>query len=399
MPPPQMIKDRKIRVLRIINRFNIGGPTYNATFLTRYLGDDYETLLVGGMPEEGEADSLHICKQYDVSPVILEELTRNPSLVSDWKAFLKLRKIIKDFKPDVVHTHAAKAGALGRAAAFTCGVPVRIHTFHGHVFHSYFGKVKTAIFKIIERFLAVISTRIVAISPQQKNELVDIHWIASERKVEMIPLGFDLDRFHSEAEHWRTKTRAEYSISEDEVAIAIIGRLTAIKNHSFLIEVMDEVQKKTNQKVALFIVGDGDLRTEIETLVNEKVWNDSVRIVFTSWIKEVNQFVPGMDIVALCSFNEGTPVSLIEAQAANVTVISNDVGGIKDIISDGKTGVIVTKLDKFEYTNKLLALIDDKTIRELYRNNGWDFVRERYHYTRLAADMDKLYKRLLKHEK
>lgn len=399
MPPLKMINDRKIRVLRIINRFNIGGPTYNATFLTRFLGSDYETLLVGGLPEEGEADSLHICRQYEVEPVILQELTRNPSLISDVKAFLRLRKIIKEFKPDIVHTHAAKAGALGRLAAWSCGVPVRIHTFHGHVFHSYFSNVKTAIFKVIERFLALISTRIVAISPQQKKELVEDHRITSARKTEVIPLGFDLEKFQNSANTFRLSTREKYAIKENEVAIAVIGRLAAIKNHSFMIDVLEELQNQTDRSIVVFIVGDGELREEIEKRVQSVNWKKSLRIVFTSWIKEVNEFVPGMDIVALCSFNEGTPVSLIEAQAANVTVISNDVGGVRDIISDGKTGVIVTNLDKFEYTQKLLSLIEDDLRRENFRLNSWEFVKEQYHYTRLVRDMDNLYKRLLKHEK
>lgn len=398
MPPLKMINDRKIRVLRIINRFNIGGPTYNATFLTRFLGSDYETLLVGGLPEEGEADSLHICRQYEVEPVILQELTRNPSLFSDVKAFLRLRKIIKEYKPDIVHTHAAKAGALGRLAAWSCGVQVRIHTFHGHVFHSYFGKSKTAIFKIIERFLALISTRIVAISPQQKKELVEDHRITSARKTEVIPLGFDLEKFQNVAKPFRLSTREKYGVKEGEVAIAVIGRLAPIKNHSFMIDVLEELQNQTNRSIVVFIVGDGELREEIEQRVQSVTWKNSLRIVFTSWIKEVNEFVPGMDIVALCSFNEGTPVSLIEAQAANVTVISNDVGGVRDIISDGKTGVIVTKLDKFEYTQKLLSLIEDDLRRENFRSNSWEFVKEQYHYTRLVRDMDNLYKRLLKHE-
>ncbi len=398
MPPFKMKNNKKIKVLRIINRFNIGGPTYNAVFLSRYLGDEYETLLIGGRPEEGETDSLHICEAYDVEPILIDELTRNPNFSDDAKAFLRIRKIINEYKPDIVHTHAAKAGAIGRFAAWSCGVPVRVHTFHGHVFHSYFGRTKTTVFKWIERFLARLSTQIVVISPLQQKEIVLDHKIVSAKKTTVVPLGFDLQNFQLTAGQYRKQTREIYNIQEDEIAIAIIGRLTAIKNHTFLIDVLDDVQKMTNKKIRFFIVGDGELRTEIEQFVASKKWKEHIKIEFTSWIKQVNEFVPAMDIVALCSLNEGTPVSLIEAQAANVAVISNDVGGVRDVVADEKTGCIVTKLDKLEYTNKLFKLIDDDVTRESFRRNGWDFVSQKYHYNRLADDISQLYKRLLKHE-
>jgi len=147
---------KKIKILRIINRFNIGGPSYNVTFLTRFMGDEYETKLVGGLPDAGESDSLHILEKYGVSPILIEELVRQPSISNDRKAYKRLKEIIRDYEPDIVHTHASKAGALGRKAARACNVPVVVHTFHGHVFHSYFGRVKTNLFKAIERRLAIV---------------------------------------------------------------------------------------------------------------------------------------------------------------------------------------------------------------------------------------------------
>ncbi len=190
-----MVEKKKIKVLRIINRFNIGGPTFNATFLTRFMSDDFETLLVGGLPEEGEANSLHILKEYGVEPLLIPEMKREPNFKSDRLALKKIKNIIEEFNPDIVHTHASKAGAIGRKAAFSCNVPIVVHTFHGHVFHSYFGKIKTTLFKNIERYLAKRSTGIVAISNLQKKELSEDHKITSKEKIEVIPLGFDLKKF------------------------------------------------------------------------------------------------------------------------------------------------------------------------------------------------------------
>ena len=383
------------KVLRIINRFNIGGPTYNATFLTRFISDDFETLLIGGLPEEGEADSLYILDQYNVKPVILAEMKRKPSFNSDRKAYLKLKEIIKEFKPDIVHTHASKAGALGRKAAHACNVPVIVHTFHGHVFHSYFGKSKTLIYKTIERNLAKKSTGIIAISEQQKLELSKTHKICSEDKIKVIPLGFDLDKFRVNLESNRVETRKKYNLNEDEVAVAIIGRLAPIKNHQLFLAVAKQILAAGNKNVRFFIVGDGELNAEITAAANEINEEFGPKMILTSWIKDVNAFNAGMDVICLTSNNEGTPVSLIEAQASNIPVVTTDVGGVKDIVLEGETGFIVPKGNVNVFADKLSILIDNKEIRQKMSQNGWDFVKEKFHYLRLVKDMESYYNELL----
>lgn len=159
------------RILRIINRFNLGGPSYNVANLAKYLAPEYETLVIGGDKEPGEDSSLFIFKELGIEPVVLPEMTRAVNFGGDVRAYKKIKSIIKEFKPDIVHTHAAKAGALGRLAAYKCGVPVIVHTFHGHVFHSYFGAAKTSFFKEVERYLAKRTSAIIAISEKQKEEL------------------------------------------------------------------------------------------------------------------------------------------------------------------------------------------------------------------------------------
>lgn len=384
-----------IKVLRIINRFNIGGPTYNATFLTRFISDDFETLLIGGLPEEGEADSLHIPNEYGVQPRILEEMKRTPNFRSDREAYRKIKEIIREYQPDIVHTHASKAGALGRKAAFACNVPIVVHTFHGHVFHSYFSPLKTRVFKLIESRLAKKSTGIIAISEIQKEELWKTHKICPESKIKVIPLGFDLGKFRVDLPEKRKEVRAKYQLGDQEVAVAIVGRLAPIKNHAFFLQVVESLLRKGISNARFFIVGDGELKNEI-TAASEAINGQfGEKIVLTSWIKDIATFNAGMDIICLTSNNEGTPVSLIEAQACDVPVVTTDVGGVRDIVSEGETGYIIPKGDIKQFEEKLGLLIENEEIRRKMSQNGWDFVREKFHYTRLAADMEKYYRELL----
>jgi len=390
-----MSAKRKIKILRIINRFNIGGPTYNAAFLTRFMSDEFETVLIGGLPEEGEADSLHILNEYGVKPILIPELKRNPNFFSDRKALKKIKTIIEEFKPDIVHTHAAKAGALGRKAAFDCKVPVVVHTFHGHVFHSYFGKFKTEVFRRIEKRLASKSSGIIAISAQQKNELSEKYAIANKNKIEVIPLGFDLNPFQVDLEIKRQKTRNKFNLTDDQIAVAIIGRLAPIKNHKLFLDSIEIVNQQTTKKPVFFIVGDGETRNEIESQIEKIKTNQTIDIRLTSWIHDIKTFNAGMDIICLTSNNEGTPVSLIEAQACNIPVISTDVGGVKDIVKENETGFVVPKNNPEKFAEKLLELIVDEKKREKMSQNGWSFVKDNFHYQRLVRDMENYYHNLL----
>ncbi len=393
------MEKKRIKVLRIINRFNIGGPTYNATFLTRFLSDDFETLLVGGLPEESEADSLHILEEYDVKPVLIPEMQRNPNFFSDRKALKKIKEIIKEYQPDIVHTHAAKAGALGRKAAYDCKVPVIVHTFHGHVFHSYFSKYKTELYRQIEKRLASRSSGIIAISDIQKHELSSIFRIAPANKIEVVPLGFDLNPFQENLPEKRKSTRDNYQLAADQIAIAIVGRLAPIKNHDLFLEVAKLTQQKTNQKLVFFIVGDGELREDIESKIASLKTEIEIDIRMTSWIKDIKTFNAGMDVICLTSNNEGTPVSLIEAQACNIPIVSTNVGGVMDIVDEGETGYVVPKDNAEVFAEKLLLITEDEKNRERMSQNGWSFVKNKFHYTRLVSDVENYYRKLLSQKK
>jgi len=391
------------RVLRIINRFNLGGPAYNVAFLTKYLAPEYETLLIGGEKEPDEDSSLFIFKEMGVKPLIINEMNRSINFLQDVKAYYRIKKIIKEFKPDIVHTHAAKAGALGRLAAYSCKVPVIIHTFHGHVFHSYFGKFKTTVYKNIERFLAKKTSVIIAISEKQKHELCDEHKIAPAKKIKVIPLGFDLTKFSDNQIEKRKTFRDKYQIEDDEICVVIIGRLAPVKNHPLFLKAIQFVKNNSNEKIRAVIVGDGNLRQNLMQQCIDLNLDycyyptepKKATVTFTSWIQDVSYPLAGSEIVCLTSFNEGTPVSLIEAQAASKVIVTTKVGGIENSVND-KAAFLIEITDEKLFFEKLLLLCNDKGLREKMAVCGKDFVFEQFHYTRLVQDVKGLYGSLLK---
>jgi len=396
-------KNRKIKVLRIINRFNLGGPSFNAAYLSKYLEPEFETLLIGGVKYEEEESSEFILEELGVKPIIIPEMKRKITLTGDLKAYKKIKKIIREYQPDIVHTHAAKAGALGRYAAHKCNVPIIIHTFHGHVFHSYFGKSETSFYKNAERKLSKLSTKIIAISDIQKEELWKHHNICSEDKIAMIPLGFDLDKFNENIEGKRKSFRENYDIKDDEIAIGIIGRLVPIKNHALFIDAINELQKRTEKKIRAFLIGDGEDKNKlIDQLKRIKLdyveWSAEQRpstVTLTSWIKDIDWVNAGMDIITLTSLNEGTPVTLIEAQASGNPIVTTDVGGVRNIVLKDETAFVVESNNKEEIVLSLLKLVEDARLRKKMGEKGWHFVKKEFHYMRLVNDMKKLYLSLL----
>ncbi len=389
------------RVLRIINRFNLGGPTYNAAYLTKYLPSEYETMLLGGMKDETEDSSQFIVENLGITPTILPEMHREINIYRDVTAFRKIKKIIREFKPDIVHTHASKPGALGRWAAHQLKVPVIVHTFHGHVFHSYFSPAKTKFYKNLEKKLATISTRIIAISEKQKMELSEQHGICPAEKIEVVPLGFDLNRFQDDIEKKREVFREEFSLGDKDIAVSIIGRLVPIKNHELFLRSLLWVKERVGKRIKGFIVGDGESRSHLENYCQEigltfsRDSDDEVDVYFTSWVKNVDYVNAGSDIIALTSKNEGTPVSLIEAQAGNRAIVSTKVGGIEDVVIPEVTALLSDPKDEIRFCENLLKLAKDDDLRNLFGTRGWAFVKDKFHYHRLAADVAGLYERLL----
>ena len=392
------------KVLRIINRFNLGGPTFNAALLTKYMSPKYETMLIGGKEDKSEESSKFILENLGISGILIEDMHRDLGLKNDRKTFLKIKQIIKEFKPDIIHTHASKAGALGRIASLANGNAKLVHTFHGHVFHSYFGSLKTSFYKNIERALALKTDKIIAISERQKLELSAKYNICNPDKIKVIPLGFELDKFQNDIINKRKHFRNQFSLAEEDIAIGIIGRLAPIKNHRFFLEAFKQVKEKTTKNVRAFIIGDGSERESIKSYSTELGLDflngdfekgKKASVHFTSWIKEIDVANAGLDIIALTSLNEGTPVSLIEAQASNKPIVTTRVGGVTNTVIPNETAFLTEKTDLDSFVNKLLKLVENEELRVQMGKNGWLYVKEKFHYTRLISDMDKTYQEIL----
>ncbi|RYZ27359.1 MAG: glycosyltransferase, partial [Sphingobacteriales bacterium] len=317
------------RVLRILNRLIIGGPAINATYLTRYM-EDFETMLVIGGKDDHEEDANHLTDKLGITPEYVPHMKRAINPLNDRIAYNEVKALIDKFKPDIIHTHAAKAGVIGRLAAEASKVPVILHTFHGHVFHSYFNKLQTDSFIMIERYLAKKSTGIIAISDSQKHDLAETYKICDEDKIEIIPLGLDIDKFLEDQHQKRQDFRTRFQIKEDEIAIGIIGRIVPIKNHSLFTAAAEKLLSLTGKKVRFVIVGDGDMRPQMEAdfrrmNISYSYFPDhpfGATAICTSWQTQIDFVLAGLDIVALTSHNEGTPLSLIEAQASGKPVVS-----------------------------------------------------------------------------
>lgn len=391
---------QKIRILRIINRVNVGGPMHNVSILSKFLSDQYETLLIGGNIESHEASGMYLLDSMGVSFHLIKNMYRSIHPYKDFLALIEIIKIVNDFKPDIIHTHAAKAGALGRfAGIISTHKPKAIfHTYHGNIFDGYFSKFKTFIFLTIERFLAKRTTMLIAISNLQKDDLVNTYKISTNNKVAVIPLGFDLKYLQQNMNAKREIFRNEFGLSSSDVVISIIGRLTAIKNHEFLLKSFAKLLSCTSESIKLFIVGDGELREYLELaalqLGLEYYRNDyqvlNPAIYFLSWRKDIDYVNAGSDIVALCSLNEGTPVSIIEAMAAGKPIVTTRVGGVEDFITNGINGLIVN-LDEQEFSNALLSLIRDKHLSNRVSENAINSVIKQFDYTRLIFDINRLY--------
>lgn len=389
----------RVSILRVMDRLVVGGPSLNVVYLSQFFGSEgpqsdqagrWETVLVVGREGSREGSLLDFARQRGVEPVRLPSLGKDLSPGRDISAFWRLCRLIKSQRPQILHTHKSKAGALGRMAGWACRVPVRVHTFHGHVLHGYFGRAKSFAFILIERALALVSDRIIAVSPKVKEDLLRYR-IAPAHKIEVIPLGLDLEKFRSKARKEGT-LRKELGLEPGQPTVGIVARLVPIKEIPVFLGAARIVLGR-HPEARFVIVGDGELRQELEDLADRLGLRPSTH--FLGFRSDLENIYPDLDILTLTSRNEGSPVSLIEGLASGCAVVAADVGGVGDVVRDGETGLLVPPESPEALAQAVSMLIEHPRRRRELGEAGRADVLKRFPLDRMIRDMRALYLRLL----
>jgi glycosyltransferase involved in cell wall biosynthesis len=386
------------RIARIITRLNIGGPAIQAINLTRELSTrDFDTLLLHGRISEGEGDMRDFLDVRSARTQHVPTLVRPVSPGHDIRAWWTLFRAFHRWKPAIVHTHMAKAGAVGRLAAIAYNLTARrqrariVHTYHGHVFEGYFGQLSTAVFLRIERWLARRSDVLIAISVQLRDDLVRTHAIAPDAQVVVVPLGFDLRRFTAITDDQRKSARRTLGIPEGACVVTTVGRLTQIKAQSHFLHAAR--QFKGQDRYVFLVVGNGELRQTLENEAKQLGVERSVR--FLGWRGDLETVYGATDVFVLTSRNEGTPVALIEAMAAGVACVSSGVGGVRDVITSEAVGTVVPFGDIDALARSIALLAGDPAARNQMGSHARQEVRQRFDQARLVDDIAALYRRIL----
>lgn len=384
-------QSRPVRIERVIARLNIGGPAIHTILLTRHHREmGFESELVTGRESPGEGNMLDLAARNGVEPVIYPGLGRELSPLRDVSVMFALYRRFRVRRPDVVHTHTAKAGAVGRMAAWLARVPVRVHTFHGHVFHGYFSPAKTKLFVRMEQMLARMSTRIVVLGPNQQDDILGLGIGRPEQFVQ-VPLGLDLSRFLRAEEH-AGELRAELGLPRDAPIASIIARLVPVKAHEILLEAARIVLRSVPGAVFL-IVGDGPERARLEGLAAGMGLGESVR--FLGFRDDLARIYADTDVTVLCSRNEGMPVALIESMASATPAVATDVGETRSIVLDGISGHVTPSGDADALAEGIVRVMRDPASASSMGIAGREHVYPRYSIERLASDLASLYRELL----
>ncbi|MFN7210703.1 MAG: glycosyltransferase, partial [Aggregatilineales bacterium] len=343
------------KIVHLISRLNIGGISpyvIPITALLRTAG--YPSALIAGKLGKGEGDMSYLAERVGVQPLYVPQLGRDISPLRDLATVGQLYRLLRREQPTIVHTHTAKAGFAGRLAAKLAGVPLIFHTYHGHVFHSYFGAAKTRFYIALERFGAALSTRIIAVSPNLRREIGEVYRIAPPRKVALVVPGYDLSALR-DVRRPSGDFRARFGIPAESPLVGIVGRLVPIKHHALFLSAMAQVARAIPQ-ARFAVVGDGELRAELEAQARTLGVADSV--IFTGWQGDLAAIYGALDCLVLCSKNEGLPSAVIEALVTGVPVVATAVGGVVDMLAEGR-GALVPPNDAGALAEATLNVLRD----------------------------------------
>jgi glycosyltransferase involved in cell wall biosynthesis len=378
-----------IRVLRVIARLNVGGPAIHATLLTERLDPSrFATTLVAGAEDAAEGNYLALHGR-EAAVEIIPDLGREIRLLRDLRTLRSLMAVIRRVRPDIVHTHTAKAGAVGRLAAVLCGVPVIVHTFHGHVLRGYFPPAKAAVYRWIERLLATRTDRLLTVTDRVRDELLALG-VGRAAQYATVPLGFDLEPL-LRTDRRRGELRRELQAGAAPL-IGIVARLVPIKAHEVFLAAAARIHAALPH-ARFIIVGDGERRQALERQVDAMGLRASTH--FLGWRADLDRLYADLDVVVLTSLNEGSPVALIEAMAAGVPVVSTAVGGVADVVEDGINGILVAMDDDAAVSAAVLTILADRDRAEAMGRHGRARAVANYPADRLVADIERLYTTLL----
>jgi glycosyltransferase involved in cell wall biosynthesis len=373
----------------------MGGPALHVSYLAAGLRErGYETMLVSGSVGQGEQSMAYVAEELGVAVTTIPHLHREISPVRDLLATIRLARIIRTERPTILHTHTAKAGAVGRIAALLAGrrrPPIIVHTFHGHVLRGYFGRFWTGFFRLLERLLAKVTDALVAVSPEVRDELVAFR-VAPQSKFRVIRLGIELDDRVARAGAARAETRKVMGIRGDRFLVGWIGRMTAVKRTDIVLKGFRRLRDEGVDAV-LCMVGDGPDRASVEELAREL--GIMRECLFPGYQEDVGRFFSAFDVFVLPSGNEGTPVTAIEALASGCPVVATRVGGVPDVVTDGADGFLVEPAAVEELAARLAELARDPGLRARMGAAGKERMRTRYAVGRLIDDIDRLYRDLL----
>jgi glycosyltransferase involved in cell wall biosynthesis len=384
-----------IRVLRLIARLNMGGPALHVSYLTNGLADrGYETTLAAGSLARGEGSMSFVADELGVKVEAIPHLHREISPIHDPLTVARIVRLIQEVRPHILHTHTAKAGAVGRLAATLAGdarPPIVVHTFHGHVLRGYFDPARTAFFRRLERELARQTTRLIAVSPEVRDDLVGLG-VAPPEKFSVIRLGIDLDQRITGQVDGGAPFRRLFGVAPDEFVVGWVGRMTAIKRVDDVLLAFRRL-RELGVPARLCLVGDGPDREDVEQKAHDL---GVVRhTLFVGYQRDVAPYYSFFDAFVLPSANEGTPVSAIESLAAGRPVVATRVGGTPDVVEDGRDGMLVPVGDVDAIAAALERLARDPELRREYGTHGRARVIPRYRVQRLVDDVDALYRELL----